>query len=397
MKNTALAILEKIVGLTKPRKKFMQEIFNTLFALRGRVNFLNLARWGLYHEQTYRRHFQKPFPWTDFNFLLLEKFIKPDRAIIAIDCTFTPKSRKKTYGIGRFWSSLMNQTALGLEISVISIVDTVRNIAFSINARQTPPLPEEDSRIDFYLEQIRQIKDKLLPWSKVIVADGFYAKKKFVDGCIEMGFSIISKLRCDANLRFLYEGDHPKRRGRKKKYDGKVSFDDLSRFQKVTDLEEGISLYTSVVYSISLKREIRLVLLYDTNTKTKKKYAILFSTDVSQSALMIYQHYKSRFQIEFHFRDAKQYAGFEHCQSVKKESLDFHFNASLTTINLAKYEMIKIKTEDPQSNISLFDLKREYENKLILDKFIEWLELDRYTIYQHPNISLLIHLGKKTA
>ncbi len=35
------------------------------------------------------------------------------------------------------------------------------------------------------------------------------------------------------------------------------------------------------------------------------------------------------------------------------------------------------------------------ENKLMLDKFIEVLELDRNQIYQHPNIHYLIHWGKK--
>lgn len=107
-----------------------------------------------------------------------------------------------------------------------------------------------------------------------------------------------------------------------------------------------------MAYRVSLKRTIRLVVLYDT---IKKGYYILFSTNIEQTAMEIYQYYKSRFQIEFHFRDIKQYAGFEHCQSVKKESLDFHFNVSITTINLAKYELIKTKEENPQSGISLFD------------------------------------------
>lgn len=39
----------------------MTEIFTTILALGGKVNFLNLARWGTFHEQTYRRYFRKLF------------------------------------------------------------------------------------------------------------------------------------------------------------------------------------------------------------------------------------------------------------------------------------------------------------------------------------------------
>ena len=42
------------------------------------------------------------------------------------------------------------------------------------------------------------------------------------------------------------------------------------------------------------------------------------------------------FRIEYLYRDAKQFTGLAHCQSRKKESLDFAFNMSLSSINLAR-------------------------------------------------------------
>ncbi|RDH41387.1 hypothetical protein B9G39_28425 [Zooshikella ganghwensis] len=42
-------------------------------------------------------------------------------------------------------------------------------------------------------------------------------------------------------------------------------------------------------------------------------------------ALVIIKYYKARFQIEFLFRDAKQYTGFTHCQSRKKRSHTYSF------------------------------------------------------------------------
>jgi hypothetical protein len=50
------------------------------------------------------------------------------------------------------------------------------------------------------------------------------------------------------------------------------------------------------------------------------------------------EYYKSRFQIEFIFRDAKQFTGLCDCQSRQQKALDFHFNTSLAALNIAKLE-----------------------------------------------------------
>jgi hypothetical protein len=47
---------------------------------------------------------------------------------------------------------------------------------------------------------------------------------------------------------------------------------------------------------------------------------------------------KSRFQIEFLYRDGKQHTGLNDYQARGQKKLYFHFNASLTAINLAKVE-----------------------------------------------------------
>jgi hypothetical protein len=54
-----------------------------------------------------------------------------------------------------------------------------------------------------------------------------------------------------------------------------------------------------------------------------KKHKLFFSTDTSLSGIDIFLFYKSRFQIEFLYRDAKQFTGLEHCQSRSETKLDF--------------------------------------------------------------------------
>ena len=68
------------------------------------------------------------------------------------------------------------------------------------------------------------------------MADSYYAKKNFVDGVREMDLHLISRLRIDANMRFLYRGPQ-KPRGRPRLYANKVDLSDLTGFEAAGTLE----------------------------------------------------------------------------------------------------------------------------------------------------------------
>ena len=55
----------------------------------------------------------------------------------------------------------------------------------------------------------------------VVITDGYYSKRKFLDGVRALGMHQIGKLRHDANLRYLYQGPGRPGPGRPKLYDGK--------------------------------------------------------------------------------------------------------------------------------------------------------------------------------
>ena len=57
-----------------------------------------------------------------------------------------------------------------------------------------------------------------------------------------------------------------------------------------------------------------------------------------------------RFQIEFCFRDAKGYTGLMDCQARDKWKLDFAFNASFTSLNVAKVTMKEMGMEYSMSS-----------------------------------------------
>ena len=54
------------------------------------------------------------------------------------------------------------------------------------------------------------------------------------------------------------------------------------------------------------------------------------------TATDILLYYRCRFQIEFLYRDGKQYTGLNDSQARSENKLHFQFNASLTSINIAK-------------------------------------------------------------
>jgi hypothetical protein len=252
------------------------------------------------------------------------------------------------------------------------------------------------TRMDDYLKHLQDSYAYLPAGLKYWVVDGFYSKKKFVDGVVGLNLHIVSKLRTDANMRYLYTGVQ-KSRGAKRKYDGKVNLSDLSRWLHVKQLEPGLDLYTLVVWHVSLKRQIRIVAVVDTRKPGKTGYALLFSTDVDLHAELILDYYKARFQIEFIFRDAKQFTGLCDPQTRHARSLDFHFNASLSALNLAKYEhQLRSTKDNPKPSLPPFSMasyKRVALNDHLLERFISMLDLNPTLIKSHPNYENLRSYG----
>ena len=76
-------------------------------------------------------------------------------------------------------------------------------------AEQTTSLPDlkrqekKASRVGFYLEHLQRTALKIPKEVKYGLFDGLYAKLKFVNGVLALGFEVISKLRCDADLKYL--------------------------------------------------------------------------------------------------------------------------------------------------------------------------------------------------
>jgi hypothetical protein len=218
--------------------------------------------------------------------------------------------------------------------------------------------------IDWYLYVLGIRRESLLRITPYVVADAYFSKVTFVDGILEMGFHLISRLRNDASLRYLTTQMPSGGRGRPKQYDGKIDMESLEeeRFE-IIDLEDNQGqILSAVVNSISLKRNIRLCIWQSQDGKKRKLY---FSTDTDMEAKEIVEYYRTRFQIEFCYRDAKQFTGLTHSQSRDLNKLHFHFNASLTSVNLAKVNALEKGTV-----LSMTSVKVLCHNLFLLQRFI---------------------------
>lgn len=187
----------------------------------------------------------------------------------------------------------------------MGVVNVETEVAYALSAEQTmasADLPHDVTRLDQALFHLEIVRPQLPQDVEYLAVDGAYAKEPFVTGALHLDLHISSKLRSDANLRYLYTGVQ-KSRGRPRKYDGKVDFQDLSCLSWVETVEPGLDLYTALVWSVALKRELRLVYLLNTQDSKQPRYVLLFSTDIHQTALEIYSLYSLRFQIEFLFRN----------------------------------------------------------------------------------------------
>ena len=405
------SILEQMPGVGQPQKKFLVTLFLTILLMRGKVNFRNMSRYSDLSEKTYSRQFRHTFDFADFNKrLITESGPSGHEKIGAMDCSYIPKSGKKTYGVGFFYDSSHDQATKGLEVSDLAVIDVTDNTGYSLSSWQTPPQEkieklvadrkpatneaneDEITRVDFYAEHLRRAAPYLPQDVNYLAVDGYYTKLKFVNTVREVDLHMVGKLRHDADLRYLYDGPQ-KKFGARRKYDGKVKFNDLSRLEYLTEIDTDIHLYTAVVNSVRLKRNIRLVYVLNLRNKKKPGYALLFSTDIELAAETIYRYFKARFQIEFLFRDAKQYTGLGDCQARRQESLDFHFNASLTALNLAKIDAYLSFDYDADTPFSMLTQKMVYFNEHMLEKVFSILDLDLSLMKCNPDFDALRTYG----
>jgi hypothetical protein len=441
-----MPLLESVLlkmRLSQPFRQFLNELLLLLLIVPGRATFRNLSRYSTYVEKTFSRWFRRKVDWAGLNVAAIRAVVPVDHeSVLAFDPSYVPKSGRHTAGLGYFWNGSAGRAERGLEVNALSWVDVTANTAYAISAEMTPPesgaassadapasadtVPAkapsphlkvkvkpnakpkpkakpkakakaaakddaDDSRVDAYLAHLNRVIPKHdLAGLHYLTADGYFSKVKFVDGVVALKLDLISKLRRDADARYLYAGPYAGR-GAPRRYAGKVDWTDRDPavFSGVASPDPDLLLETAVVYVPRLRRRVRVVVVMHRRTQ---RIALLFSTALDLDPVTLYRYYTARFQIEFLFRDSKQFAGLTHGQARRTDALTFQVNASLTAVSLSKLQAVRTLGHLP-TPCSMASLVRRCFNEHFLKKILAYLAQGQTLRENSPEYETLCNYG----
>ena len=370
----------------------MIDVLGLFLSIKGRINFLQLGRFSFHNEQRYRAHFMKQFDFLRFNReLVLEH--GSGHYTIAFDPSYINKTGKNTDGVGWYWSGVANKAKWGLEIGGIAAIDIGNHTAFHLEAVQTPNDRGSQTLLEYYAQTLIDRKEQLLSISTYVVADAYFSKKPFVSALCDNEFHIVSRLRNDADMQYKYLGKQRDGRGRPKLYGDKVEFDnlDMMHFSTIERNDEN-EIYQAIVRSKAMKRFINLVIVFS-NRKGKRSHKLYFSTDLKLDPRTLLEYYQTRFQIEFIYRDGKQFTGLHDCQARSMDKLHFHFNTSLSAVNIAKITYWISIPKQERKAFSMSSVKTMCHNELLLSRFINVFGISPYKQLNKNKIRELVAFG----
>lgn len=414
-----LALLQSIAPLLEKRtiRQMSQVIFGML-VITGRVTMLGLSRWtdkgGSY--RTIQRFYHSVLPWAEMLWTIFVKLIwqPEDEYILAGDEVVASKAGKKTYGLDRFFSSLQQRPIPGLSFFTFSVVNVREEQSYPIQATQIMRSAEEKAarRAKAHPQEIKSAAEKRKPgrpkgsknkdkqemvlsaellriqkalqavWETIrsvlslryVVLDGHFGNYPSAWMVRQENLHLISKMRSDAALYPPFEGEYPGS-GRPAKYGEKIQVRQMDpKYLQETSIEGKIrtEIYQGQFYNKEFAFALNIVLILKTHLETgSQAHAILFSTDLELAYDKIIKFYSLRFQIEFNFRDAKQYWGLEDFMNVKEVAVTNAANLSFFMVNFSHVLLQPFRQAQP--DFSILDLKAHYRGYRYVSETIKLL------------------------
>lgn len=128
------------------------------------------------------------------------------------------------------------------------------------------------------------------------------------------------------------------------------------------------------------------------NLKTRKvAKVLLFSDDLNLPYDKLIDYYRLRFQIEFNFRDAKQYWGLEDFMNIKEVQVTNMANFSLFMVTFSQLLLPQIKELDRKS---MLDLKTTFRARKFTRRIINSLSLNAEEFLMSDKVFQAAEIGK---
>ncbi len=389
-------------------------IAQAMLAMTGRVTMLGISRWtdkgGSY--RTIQRFFNTKLLWCRLQWCLLRSHVitEDDIYLLAGDEVVVTKAGKRTFGLDRFFSSLYQRPVKGLCFFSLSLISVKRRSSYPLLCQQLvrtakegkgessqltkksksesspaaskgkslqaarrgrPKGSKNRDKVNVELSAHLQFVQGLLLQAlnlvrtlisvKYLVLDGAYGYNEVMQLARGVDLALISKLKSNSALYLPYEGEQ-KSRGNNKKYGDKLNYRHIpSKYLQSSSLEAGIQtdIYQLKVLHKEFGHPLNVVVIVKTKQRTAERaHVVLFSSDLCLPYDKLIAYYSLRFQIEFNFRDAKQFWGLEDFMNVGEQPIHNAANLSLFMVNLCKVLTDQLKA--PQAETSVLDLKAHF-------------------------------------
>ena len=392
----------------------LSHIIVAMLMMTGRVTMLGMSRWtdkgGSY--RTIQRFFSTALPWALIFWLFFRHhlFKAEEVYLLAGDESIVTKSGKKTYGLDRFFSGLYGKPVPGLSFFALSLISVQERRSYPIMVEQqvrvsvekATPTPQKtksaapkrkpgrpkgsknkdksEVTLTAELELIKTMVLKLLllingslPLT-YLVLDGHFGHNNALQMTRQCGLHLISKLRYDAALYMPYTGPQNKY-GPRRKYGDKIDYANLpSAYLKQSTIQDGIQthIYQAALWHKEFPHLLNVVIIVKVNLDTgTQAHVVLFSSDLSLTYDHLIDYYALRFQIEFNFREAKQYWGLEDFMNVTQTTVTNAANLSLFMVNLAALLLRDFRQHNPLFGV--LDLKAHFRGRKYVSETIKLL------------------------
>jgi len=414
-----LALLQPIQNsVYKTTLRQMSRIIVAMIAMTGRVTMLGLSRWtekgGSY--RTVQRFFYTVIPWAQVFWAFFREHLldRQDTYLLAGDECVVTKAGKQTHGLDYFFSSLQQKAVPGLSFFTLSLVSTKQRHSYPVcveqmirteegkaaskakkqakkakqaGAKRKPGRPKgsrnkNKTEVTLHpeLQRIQKMLQSLLSIIQgtihltYLVLDGHFGNHPAFHMVRQCQLHLISKLRYDAALHFAYSGLSPKR-GPTPRLGEQVDVRKIpDQYLKETQIEDGFETRT---YQMQLLHKdfptpLNVVILLRTNLTTQAwANVILFSSDLDLPYHLLIDYYSLRFQIEFNFRDAKQFWGLEDFMNITQTAVTNAANLALFMTDVSQVLMCQYRQADPY--FSVLDLKAYYRGYRYVSETIKML------------------------
>lgn len=405
--------------LEKTTLRQMSRIIPALLAMTGRVTMLGLSRWtekgGSY--RTVQRFFHTVLPWATLFWLFFRHhLLRPGTHYLLVgDESVVTKAGKLTHGLDHFFASLYGRVVPSLAFFALSLVDVTERRSYPVRveqvvrsevdkaaakaSRQTKKAKTKNKKsgqrgrpkgsknrdktqvvLTPELNQIQKMVRNLLELIgdllhlRHLVLDGHFGNNNALQMTLQCGLQLISKLRRDAALYFLYDGPQATK-GPQRRYGHKLDlFQIPARYRQNSTIEKEIrtDIYQAEVLHREFAQMLNVVIVCKTHLKTgARAHVILFSSDLALDYAQMIDFYSLRFQIEFNFRDAKQHWGLEDFMNTKETAVTNAANLSLFMVNVAHLLLRDFRQKD--STVNVLDLKAYYRGHKYVAETIKWL------------------------